>query len=70
MKKITISFADSLKFVPEHPDRTAKKSLEWDVTFQVWPNRQSLIKTIEMQRNRAPKRGDWIPVVPIKNDER
>lgn len=63
MKKYILSFADSLKHTPEYPERTAKRSLSWDVEFQVWPNRAAMLKTIEMQSKRAPHRSDWKAVV-------
>lgn len=59
MKTYTLSFADSIKHVPEHPERTAMKSLDWDVRYQVWPNRASMLKTIDIQGRRAPHRSDW-----------
>lgn len=45
--------------VPDHPERTAKKSLEWDVRYQVWTSRAAMLKTIEMQGKRAPHPSDW-----------
>lgn len=65
MKKYKMSFAESLKHVPEHPERTARRSLEWDVQYQVWPNRQSMARSIRMQEKREPRRGDWKAVVPL-----
>lgn len=59
MKTYVLSFADSIKHVPEHPERTAMKSLDWDVRYQVWPSRAAMLKTIEMQGKRASHRGDW-----------
>lgn len=59
MKTYTLSLADSIKHVPEHPERTAYKNLSWDVIYKVWPNRASMLKTIDMQEQRAPHHLDW-----------
>jgi hypothetical protein len=64
LKSYTLSFAASVHHVPEHPERTAKQSLEWDVRYQVWPSRAAMLKTIDMQGNRAPHRLDWRPCKP------
>lgn len=57
MKSYVLSFADSIKHIPEHPERTAMKSLQWDVKYQVWPSRGAMLQTIEMQ-SRGPHRAD------------
>jgi hypothetical protein len=62
VKRYTLSFADSVKHTPDHPERTAKRSLSWDVEYQVWPNRPAMLKTIELQGRRAPRPKDWKPV--------
>ena len=62
MKTYRLSFAAACSHVPEHPERTAKRNspgLDFDVTFQVWPSRPALLKTIEMQGKRAPRSTDW-----------
>ncbi len=59
MKQYSMSFADSINHVPEHPERTAQRSFSWDVTFQVWPSRAAMLKTIEMQGRRAGRSDDW-----------
>ena len=68
MKKYTLSLADSLTHRPEHPERTAKRSrasgFDFDVTFQVWPNRASMLKTIELQQRGEPRADHWRPVQP------
>lgn len=68
MRKYTLSFADSFTHVPKHPGRTAKRNnrglLDFDVTYQVWPNRESMLKTIELQSKRAPQTTDWKPCIP------
>jgi len=65
MKRYTMSFADSISHVPEHPERTAKKQgrgMNFDVTYQVWPNRAAMMKTIDMQERRESRQDDWKPV--------
>jgi hypothetical protein len=64
MKRYKLSFADSIKHVPEHPERTAKRSSDWDIVYQVWPNRAAMLKTIELQGKRAPHHADWREVRP------
>ena len=59
MKTYVLSFADSIKHVPEYPERTARKSLAWDVRYQVWTSRAAMLKTIEMQGRRASRSDDW-----------
>ena len=62
MTKYKLSFADAMTHEPEHPERTARKNgtgLDFDVTFQVWPNRASLLKTIEMQDKGYPEGPKW-----------
>ena len=70
MTRLTLSFAASLEHKPEHPERTAKRSnAGLDVTFQTWPNRASMAKSIRMQERRAPHMGDWRPVVKLSDGE-
>ncbi len=62
MKQYSMSFADSITHKPEHPERTAKRSmsgLNFDVVYQVWPNRASMLKTIDIQGRREPRQTDW-----------
>lgn len=59
MRTYVLSFADSIKHVPEHPERTARKSLQWDVKYQVWTSRAAMLKTIEMQSRGAPRADHW-----------
>lgn len=52
----------------DQPELWAKRSgLSWDspYTFQKWPNRQSLAKSIRMQQNRASRQDDWKAIVPL-----
>ncbi|KKW13245.1 MAG: hypothetical protein UY48_C0003G0067 [Candidatus Gottesmanbacteria bacterium GW2011_GWB1_49_7] len=73
MKKYTLSLAASFTHQPEHPERTATKSLplssSMDVVYQVWPNRKSMAKTIRMQQQREPRGGDWYSVVSLSDGE-
>ena len=59
LKTYVLSFADSIKHVPEHPERTAMKSLAWDVRYQVWTSRAAMLKTIDMQGRSAPRADHW-----------
>ena len=59
MKTYLLSFADSTHHVPEHPERTARRTAGWDVVYQVWPSRESMLTTIRMQRSRARQGTDW-----------
>jgi hypothetical protein len=67
VRRYTLSAADADTHAPEHPERTAKCSarasggdvLNFDVTFQVWPSRAAMLKTIQMQGRREPHPGDW-----------
>lgn len=72
MKTYKMSAAAAMGHEPEHPERTARKSgrgLDFDVTFQVWPNRPSMARSIRMQERRAPKQGDWKAVVKLSPGE-
>jgi hypothetical protein len=62
MRSVKMSFAHSLTYKPEHPDRTASRShqgLDMDVTFQTWPSRAAMLKTIEMQESGPYKQTHW-----------
>lgn len=59
MKTYVLSFAQSITHIPEHPERTAMKSLEWDVRYQVWTSRAAMLTTIEMQSRSPPRQGHW-----------
>lgn len=69
MKKYTMSFGESIKHKPEHPDRTAKKSVGFDVAYQVWPNRESMARSIRMQQRREYRQDDWRPIIPLTDGE-
>jgi hypothetical protein len=62
MKRITMSWAAAREYKPLHPERTAYKEhrcFDFDVTFQTWPNRAAMLKTIELQGRREPRGDDW-----------
>lgn len=72
MKRYTMSFADSCTHKPVNPERTARKSgtgMSFDVTFQVWPNRASLARSIRMQERREHRTGDWKAVQALETTE-
>lgn len=59
MKRYTLSFADNIRHVPDHPERTACFHSSFDVNYQVWPSRAAMLKTIDMQGKRASHWTDW-----------
>lgn len=73
MKHYTLSGAASFSHVPEHPERTARRSasghFNFDVIYQVWPNRPSLAKTIRLQEKREPRQTDWRACVKLSDGE-
>jgi len=72
MKHYTMSFAAACEHKPEFPERTARKNhggLDFDVTFQVWPNRASMAKSIRMQEKRETRQTDWKPCIPLSLGE-
>jgi hypothetical protein len=72
MKTYSMSFGAAMDHKPEHPERTARKSgtgMNFDITFQVWPNRVSMAKSIRMQERREHRTGDWKAVVALTAGE-
>lgn len=69
MKRYTLSFAASIEHKPEYPERTAKKTSGWDITFQVWPNRKAMARTIRMQQNGPSRSDHWRAVQPLSDIE-
>jgi hypothetical protein len=59
MKRYSLSFADSIRHVPDHPERTAVRHSSYDVYYQEWPSRGAMLKTIDMQGRRASHYLDW-----------
>lgn len=58
MKRYRLSFAESAKHLPTHPERTAYRSgtgTDFDVYYQEWPSREAMLKSIQMQ-GRGPTR--------------
>lgn len=72
MKKVSMPFGRSIGYKPDHPERTARKAgLGYDgqITFQTWPNRAAMARSIRMQQRRAPRPDDWRAVVPLTDGE-
>jgi hypothetical protein len=73
MKHYTLSGADSITHTPEHPERTSRRNagggMNFDVVYQVWPNRPSMARTIRMQEKRERQPMDWRPVVALSPGE-
>ena len=72
MKQYSMSFSNSTEHTPEHAERTAKRNASgssFDVIFQVWPNRQSMAKSIRMQQKREHRQTDWRACVPLSDGE-
>ena len=63
MKTYRLTYAASLAHAPEHPERTGYRAagtgMEFDLIFRVWPNRASLLKTLELQSKRELRWDDW-----------
>lgn len=55
----TLSFADSVKHVPEHPERTANRSISWDVSYRVFKTRDAMLSLLQKQGKRASHYTDW-----------
>ena len=72
MRQYSMSFGASISHQPENPERTAKKSgtgMNFDITYQVWPNRASMARSIRMQQRRESHPRDWRPCVPLTDTE-
>lgn len=61
MKKYTLTIADSIIHTPDHPERTAFKSVGFSVIYQVWNSATALKKSIDMQESRSSMSTDWRP---------
>jgi len=62
MKRYRLSFADSIVHVPAHPERTASRpgrGMDMDVYYRVWPNRASMLCSIEMQERASNSQYNW-----------
>lgn len=64
-----MSFGASIEHKPEHPERTARKAAEWDVTFQVWTSRAAMARSIRMQEKGEPRPDHWRAVVALSDGE-
>jgi hypothetical protein len=69
MRKVSVSVADAMRYMPRHPERTAHKDAGWDVIYQEWPSRGAMARSIRMQEQRAPRSGDWRACVPLDAHE-
>lgn len=72
MKRYKLSGGESYTHQPDHPERTATKQgrgLDFDVTYQVWPSRAAMAKTIRMQEQRESRIDDWRAVVKLSDGE-
>ena len=66
MKTSKMTFAASLTFKPQFPDRTARRShggLDLDVTFKTWPSRAAMLQTVDMQAQAPESPLHWRPCV-------
>ena len=69
MKTYTLSVGQSVGYQHPAPERTAVKPSGWDNRYQVWPNRESMARSIRMQQKRAPHSSDWKPLVKLTDGE-
>ena len=68
MKTYSMSGAAANEHKPDHPERTARRNgsgMNFDVTFQVWPNRASMARSIRMQEKREHRNTDWRACVAL-----
>lgn len=69
MKTYTLSMGASIGYQHPAPERTAVKVSGWDYHYQVWPNRESMARSIRMQQKREYRQGDWNPLVKLSDGE-
>lgn len=75
MKRYTLSGADSSTHKPQYPERTAHKQaygssgLNFDIIYQIWPNRASMAMTIRMQERGENFAQAWRACVPLTPGE-
>lgn len=69
MKTYTLSMGQAQNYQHPAPERTALKVVGWDYQYQVWPNRESMAKSIRMQQKRAPHQSDWRALVALGDGE-
>ena len=72
MKRYTLSFAAGATYPHPAPDRTARKNhggLDFDQTYQVWPSRAAMARSVRMQEKRERHFDDWRPLIPLTDGE-
>jgi hypothetical protein len=69
MTEYTLSFADSIKHVPEKPEKTAMGQLNWSVKYIVFPNREALAKRIRMQERKGHSSYDLTAYIKLSDGE-
>ena len=73
MKRYSMPFGQTIGYVHAAPDRTARKSgrsFDSETTFQVWPNRASMARSIRMQESGPTLPGDqWRALVALTPGE-
>ena len=73
MKRYSMSDGASMTHTPEHPERTARQSgigMDFDIYFQVWPNRPSMARSIRMQeRGCQVGQRTWKAIIPLRETE-
>lgn len=69
MRTYTLSMGRANRYEHPAPERTASKAIGWDYQYQIWPNRESMAKSIRMQERRAPHPSDWKALVPLGDGE-
>jgi hypothetical protein len=72
MKRYSMPLGRTIGYVHPAPERTASKQgpgMFADITFQVWPSREAMARSIRMQQRRANKQGDWRALVQLTDGE-
>ena len=73
MKKYSCPLGRMNEIKHEHPERTAYRNgvgMDFDIYFQVWPNRESMARSIRMQeRGHNLGKRIWKAVVPLRETE-
>lgn len=70
MKRYSAPLGRQGEVTHAHPERTASYlGSDWDMVYQVWPNRASMAKTIRMQESRGAGPRDWRALVPLTPGE-
>lgn len=72
MKRYSMPFGRALDFEHPHPERTAVRTGSGafsDNTYQVWPSREAMARSVRMQQSRASRADDWRPIVNLSDGE-